>query len=140
MRDIVKHKIKLINQLTKGNVIFGGSISTYFNGGTTEINDIDIIIKDKIYFPQLQELGEIKPSIDESRIDHYYINSDNIVIDIFIKQDNIETKEIILDDNIIKIVTLSNQIKMHKELLQTSNEREENLKKLQNTLDILLSI
>jgi hypothetical protein len=140
MKDIIKHKIKLINQLTKGNVIFGGSISNYFNGGTTEINDIDIIIKDKIYFPQLQELGEIKPSIDESRIDHYYINSDNIVIDIFIKQDNIETKEIILDDNIIKIVTLSNQIKMHKELLQTSNEREENLKKLQNTLDILLSI
>ena len=140
MKDIIKHKIKLINQLIKGNVIFGGSISNYFNGGTTEINDIDIIIKDKIYFPQLQELGEIKPSIDESRIDHYYINSDNIVIDIFIKQDNIETKEIILDDNIIKIVTLSNQIKIHKELLQTSNEREENLKKLQNTLDILLSI
>jgi hypothetical protein len=140
MRDIIKHKTKLINQLTKGNVIFGGSVSTYFNGGTTEINDIDIIIKDKIYFPQLQELGEIKPSIDESRIDHYYINSDNIVIDIFIKQDNIETKEIILDNNVIKIVTLSNQIKIHKELLQTSNEREENLKKLQNTLDILLSI
>lgn len=140
MRDIIKHKTKLINQLTKGNVIFGGSISNYFNGSTTEINDIDIIIKDKTYFFQLQELGEIKSSIDKSRIDHYYINSDNIVIDIFIKQNNIETKEIILDDNIIKIVTLNNQIKIHKELLQTSNEREENLKKLQNTLDILLSI
>ena len=140
MRDIIKHKIKLINQLTKGNVIFGGSISNYFNGSTTEINDIDIIIKDKIYFPQLQELGEIKPSIDKSKIDYYYINSDNIVIDIFIRQDNIETKKIILDDNIIKIVTLSNQIKIYKELLQIPIERIEYCNKLQNTLDKLLSI
>ena len=89
MRDIIKHKIKLINQLTKENVIFGGSISTYFNGGTNEINDIDIIIKDKIYFSQLQELGEIKPSINKSNIfgdevDPYYINSNGVVIDIFI--------------------------------------------------------
>ena len=38
MRDIIKHKIKLINQLTKENVIFGGSISTYFNGGTTYLS------------------------------------------------------------------------------------------------------
>lgn len=138
MRDIIKHKIKLINQLTKENVIFGGSISTYFNGGTTEINDIDIIIKDKIYFPQLQELGEIKPSINKSNIfgdniDPYYINSDNIVIDIFIRQDNIETKEIILDNNIIKIRTLNSQIEFYKNL-STIND------KFQNTLDKLLSI
>jgi hypothetical protein len=138
MRDIIKHKIKLINQLTKGNVIFGGSISTYFNGGTTEINDIDIIIKDKIYFPQLQELGEIKPSINKSKIfgdevDPYYINSNGVVIDIFIRQNDIETKEITLDNNIIKIRTLNSQIKFYKDLFVIND-------KFQNTLDILLSI
>jgi hypothetical protein len=138
MRDIIKHKIKLINQLTKGNVIFGGSVSTYFNGGTTEINDIDIIIKDKIYFPQLQELGEIKPSINKSKIfgdevDPYYINSNGVVIDIFIRQNDIETKEIILDNNIIKIRTLNSQIEFYKDLSVIND-------KFQNTLDILLSI
>jgi outer membrane protein OmpA-like peptidoglycan-associated protein len=138
MRDIIKHKIKLINQLTKGNVIFGGSISTYFNNGTNEINDIDIIIKDKIYFSQLQELGEIKPSINKSNIfgdevDPYYINSNGVVIDIFIRQNNIETKEIILDNNIIKIRTLNSQIEFYKNL-STIND------KFQNTLDKLLSI
>jgi hypothetical protein len=138
MRDIIKHKIKLINQLTKENVIFGGSVSTYFNGGTTEINDIDIIIKDKIYFPQLQELGEIKPSINKSNIfgdevDPYYINSNGVVIDIFIRQNNIETKEIILDNNIIKIRTLNSQIEFYKNLSAIND-------KFQNTLDKLLSI
>jgi hypothetical protein len=138
MRDIIKHKIKLINQLTKGNVIFGGSISTYFNGGTTEINDIDIIIKDKIYFPQLQELGEIKPSINKSKtfgdeVDPYYINSNGVIIDIFIRQNDIETKEITLDNNIIKIRTLNSQIKFYKDLFVIND-------KFQNTLDILLSI
>jgi len=138
MRDIIKHKIKLINQFTKGNVIFGGSISTYFNNGTNEINDIDIIIKDKIYFPQLQELGEIKPSINKSKIfgdnvDPYYINSDNIVIDIFIRQDNIEFKKVNLEEEIIKIRTLSSQIELYKNL-STINT------KFQNTLDKLLNI
>jgi outer membrane protein OmpA-like peptidoglycan-associated protein len=138
MRDIIKHKTKLINQLTKGNVIFGGSVSTYFNGGTTEINDIDIIIKDKIYFPQLQELGEIKPSINKSKIfgdevDPYYINSNGVIIDIFIRQNDIETKKITLDNNIIKIRTLNSQIEFYKNL-STIND------KFQNTLDKLLSI
>jgi outer membrane protein OmpA-like peptidoglycan-associated protein len=138
MRDIIKHKIKLINQLTKGNVIFGGSISTYFNNGTNEINDIDIIIKDKIYFSQLQELGEIKPSINKSNIfgdevDPYYINSNGVIIDIFIRQNDIETKEIILDNNIIKIRTLNSQIEFYKNLSVIND-------KFQNTLDKLLSI
>ena len=140
MRDIIKYKIKLINQLTKGNVIFGGSISNYFNGSTNKINDIDIIIKDKIYFSQLQELGEIKSPINKSKVDYYYINSDDIVIDIFIRQNNIETKDIILDDNIIKIITLDNQIKIYRNLLQNPIERIEYRNKLQNTLDKLLSI
>ena len=82
-----------------------------------------------------------QPSLfGENVIDRYCINSDSIIIDIFIRQDDIETKKIDLEGEIIKIRTLNSQIELYKELLNNTIEKIEYRNKLQNILNILTDI
>lgn len=138
MKEIIKNKVIEINKLTEGNVIFVGSISSYFNGITNQIKDIDIVLKDKTYFPQLETLGEIKPpnnlqNIFGDNVGRFYI-MDDVIIDIFIKQDDIDIKENILEGETIKTRTLDSQIKLYNELLEKPIEKEEYRIKLKNKL------
>lgn len=138
MKEVIKSKVIEINRLTEGNVIFVGSVASYFNKTTNQIKDIDIVLKDKTYFSQLETLGEIKTFPNPSNlfgesVERYYINND-ITIDIFVSNGDIETQTVDLDENNINIVTLYSQINHYKELLQKPIDKKEYHNKLKNKL------
>jgi hypothetical protein len=138
MKEVIKNKVIEIHQLTEGNVIFVGSISSYFNKITNEIKDIDIVLKDKTYFSQLEILGEIKSFPNPSNlfgenVERYYIEND-VTIDIFVNNEATKTEIINIDKHNINIVTLESQINHYKELLQNPIEKEEHRIKLKNKL------
>ena len=82
MNDLIKNNIKEINNITQGNVIFVGSISSYFNNVETEVNDIDILLRDVKYVDNLKVFGEVIQSTRSEDI------LGNDVLKYYIKQDN----------------------------------------------------
>ena len=116
MKDLIKNIIKQINDITENNVIFVGSIAGYFNNVETEVNDIDILLRDIKYIDDLKIFGEVIQStrsedILGSDVLKYYIKQDNLLIDIFVHNKEEEVLEIELDGTIIKYVSLDSQIK-----------------------------
>jgi hypothetical protein len=116
MNDLIKNNIKQINNITENNVIFVGSISSYFNNVETEVNDIDILLRDIKYLDDLKVFGEVIQStrsedILGNDVLKYYIKQDNLLIDIFVHNKEEEILEADLDGIIIKYVSLNSQIK-----------------------------
>jgi hypothetical protein len=116
MNDLIKNTIKQINNITENNVIFVGSISSYFNNVETEVNDIDILLRDVKYVDNLKVFGEVIQStrsedILGNDVLKYYIKQDNLLIDIFVHNKEEEILEADLDGVSIKYVSLNSQIK-----------------------------
>ena len=122
MNDLIKNNIKEINNITQGNVIFVGSISSYFNNVETEVNDIDILLRDVKYVDNLKVFGEVIQStrsedILGNDVLKYYIKQDNLLIDIFVHNKEEEILEADLDGVSIKYVSLNSQIKHIQEFM-----------------------
>jgi hypothetical protein len=122
MNDLIKNNIKEINNITQGNVIFVGSISSYFNNVETEVNDIDILLRDIKYLDDLKVFGEVIQStrsedILGNDVLKYYIKQDNLLIDIFVHNKEEEILEADLDGVSIKYVSLNSQIKHIEEFM-----------------------
>ena len=116
MNSLVKDIVKQINEITEGNAIFVGSISSYFNILETEINDVDILLRDNKYLNDLKVFGEVIQSTRSSDILgedvlKYYIKYNDITIDIFIHNKEEEILEGSLEGIEIKYVSLNSQIK-----------------------------
>ena len=116
MNSLVKDIVKQINEITEGNAIFVGSISSYFNILETEINDVDILLRDTKYLNGLKVFGEVIQSTRSSDILgedvlKYYIKYNDITIDIFIHNKEEEILEGSLEGIEIKYVSLNSQIK-----------------------------
>jgi hypothetical protein len=116
MNDLIKNTIKQINNITENNVIFVGSISSYFNNVETEVNDIDILLRDVKYVDNLKVFGEVIQStrsedILGNDVLKYYIKQDNLLIDIFVHNKEEEILEADLDGVSIKYVSLNSQVK-----------------------------
>jgi hypothetical protein len=122
MNDLIKNTIKQINNITENNVIFVGSISSYFNNVETEVNDIDILLRDIKYLDDLKVFGEVIQStrsedILGNDVLKYYIKQDNLLIDIFVHNKEEEILEADLDGTIIKYVSLNSQVKHIEEFM-----------------------
>jgi len=122
MNDLIKNTIKQINNITENNVIFVGSISSYFNNVETEVNDIDILLRDVKYVDNLKVFGEaIQSTRSEDILGNdvlkYYIKQDNLLIDIFVHNKEEEILEADLDGASIKYVSLNSQIKHIQEFM-----------------------
>jgi len=122
MNDLIKNTIKQINNITENNVIFVGSISSYFNNVETEVNDIDILLRDVKYVDNLKVFGEVIQStrsedILGNDVLKYYIKQDNLLIDIFVHNKEEEILEADLDGVSIKYVSLNSQIKHIQEFM-----------------------
>ena len=122
MNDLIKNTIKQINIITENNVIFVGSISSYFNNVETEVNDIDILLRDVKYVDNLKVFGEVIQStrsedILGNDVLKYYIKQDNLLIDIFVHNKEEEILEADLDGVSIKYVSLNSQIKHIQEFM-----------------------
>ena len=116
MNDLIKNNIKEINNITQGNVIFVGSISSYFNNVETEVNDIDILLRDVKYVDNLKVFGEVIQStrsedILGNDVLKYYIKQNDLLIDIFVHNKEEEILEADLDGVSIKYVSLNSQVK-----------------------------
>lgn len=116
MNDLIKNNIKEINNITQGNVIFVGSISSYFNNVETEVNDIDILLRDVKYVDDLKVFGEVIQStrsedILGNDVLKYYIKQNDLLIDIFVHNKEEEILEADLDGVSIKYVSLNSQVK-----------------------------
>ena len=116
MNDLIKNTIKQINNITENNVIFVGSISSYFNNVETEVNDIDILLRDVKYVDDLKVFGEVIQStrsedILGNNVLKYYIKQNNLLIDIFVHNKEEEILEADLDGTVIKYVSLNSQVK-----------------------------
>ena len=122
MNDLIKNNIKQINNITENNVIFVGSISSYFNNVETEVNDIDILLRDVKYVDDLKVFGEVIQStrsedILGNDVLKYYIKQDNLLIDIFVHNKEEEILEADLDGTVIKYVSLNSQVKHIEEFM-----------------------
>ena len=122
MNDLIKNNIKEINNITQGNVIFVGSISSYFNNVETEVNDIDILLRDVKYVDNLKVFGEVIQStrsedILGNDVLKYYIKQNDLLIDIFVHNKEEEILEADLDGVSIKYVSLNSQIKHIQEFM-----------------------
>jgi len=122
MNDLIKNTIKQINNITENNVIFVGSISSYFNNVETQVNDIDILLRDVKYVDNLKVFGEViqctrSEDILGNDILKYYIKQDNLLIDIFVHNKEEEILEADLDGVLIKYVSLNSQIKHIQEFM-----------------------
>ena len=122
MNDLIKNTIKQINNITENNVIFVGSISSYFNNVETEVYDIDILLRDVKYVDNLKVFGEVIQStrsedILGNDVLKYYIKQDNLLIDIFVHNKEEEILEADLDGVSIKYVSLNSQIKHIQEFM-----------------------
>ena len=122
MKDLIKNNIKQINNITENNVIFVGSISSYFNNVETEVNDIDILLRDIKYLDDLKVFGEVIQStrsedILGNDVLKYYIKQDNLLIDIFVHNKEEEILEADLDGTVIKYVSLNSQVKHIEEFM-----------------------
>jgi hypothetical protein len=122
MNDLIKNTIKQINNITENNVIFVGSISSYFNNVETEVNDIDILLRDVKYVDDLKVFGEVIQStrsedILGNDVLKYYIKQDNLLIDIFVHNKEEEILEADLDGTVIKYVSLNSQVKHIEEFM-----------------------
>ncbi len=122
MNDLIKNTIKQINNITENNVIFVGSISSYFNNVETEVNDIDILLRDVKYVDDLKVFGEVIQStrsedILGNDVLKYYIKQDDLLIDIFVHNKEEEILEADLDGVSIKYVSLNSQIKHIQEFM-----------------------
>lgn len=116
MNDLIKNTIKQINNITENNVIFVGSISSYFNNVETEVNDIDILLRDVKYVDNLKVFGEVIQStrsedILGNDVLKYYIKQNDLLIDIFVHNKEEEILEADLDGVSIKYVSLNSQVK-----------------------------
>jgi hypothetical protein len=122
MNDLIKNNIKQINNITENNVIFVGSISSYFNNVETQVNDIDILLRDIKYLDDLKVFGEVIQStrsedILGNDVLKYYIKQDNLLIDIFVHNKEEEILEADLDGTVIKYVSLNSQVKHIEEFM-----------------------
>ena len=122
MNDLIKNTIKQINNITENNVIFVGSISSYFNNVETEVNDIDILLRDVKYVDNLKVFGEVIQStrsedILGNDVLKYYIKQNDLLIDIFVHNKEEEILEADLDGVSIKYVSLNSQIKHIQEFM-----------------------
>ena len=122
MNDLIKNTIKQINNITENNVIFVGSISSYFNNVETEVNDIDILLRDVKYVDNLKVFGEVIQStrsedILGNNVLKYYIKQNNLLIDIFVHNKEEEILEADLDGAVIKYVSLNSQVKHIEEFM-----------------------
>lgn len=119
--NLIKEKVIQINQLTKGNVIFVGSLSWVFNGIDKNVRDIDIILSNKDYLSQFTVFGEIQsskfPDLLGKDIERCYIISDDITIDIFIHTKSYETKIVEFAGEILKTTTVKGCVKHYDEWL-----------------------
>lgn len=119
--NLIKEKVIKINQLTEGNVTFVGSFSWVLKGIDKNVRDIDIILTDKTYLPQLNFFGEFKsskfPDLFGKDVERCYIISDDITIDIFIDAKNYEIKEVEFEKEILKITTIKSDVKFFEQWL-----------------------
>ena len=111
-----------MKDVVENNVIFVGSISSYFNNVETEVYDIDILLRDVKYVDNLKVFGEVIQStrsedILGNDVLKYYIKQDNLLIDIFVHNKEEEILEADLDGVSIKYVSLNSQIKHIQEFM-----------------------
>lgn len=116
------NEIVLINEITKGDCIFVGSVCSYLNGKIEyeEINDIDFIITTRKSLEGFENLIKLKENKIYDDVDRYYVKKDGYSYDMFLTDKPVhfitseclgkEIKHLSIDGQIVGLTELIERI------------------------------